>query len=165
VWSAPGVDPAAYLDGLGVLRPGLLVVHATQLSSRALALLASRGCVIVSCPRSNRWVGAGDPPLDAFYASGAPVAFGTDSLASSPDLDMFAELAAARAVSRVPAARLLESATRRGAEALGLGDELGSLAPGRRAELLAVRIPEGVVDVEEYLVNGRVQPADTYWLD
>jgi cytosine/adenosine deaminase-related metal-dependent hydrolase len=165
VWSAPGVDPAAYLDGLGVLRPGLLVVHATQLSSRALALLASRGCVIVSCPRSNRWVGAGDPPLDAFYASGAPVAFGTDSLASSPDLDMFAELAAARAVSRVPAARLLESATRRGAEALGLGDELGSLAPGRRAALLAVRIPEGVADVEEYLVNGRVQPADTYWLE
>jgi 5-methylthioadenosine/S-adenosylhomocysteine deaminase len=153
-WSPPGLDPAEYLDRMGVLRPGLLVVHATQLSSRALARLAERGCVIVSCPRSNRWVGAGDPPLDAFYASGAPVAFGTDSLASAPDLDMFAELAAARALSSVPAATLLESATRRGAEALGFGQDLGTIEPGKRAELLAVSIPAHVQDVEEYLLSG-----------
>ena len=101
-WSPPGVDPAAYLDSLGVLAPGLLVVHATQLGPSALARLAARGCVIVSCPRSNRWVGAGDPPIDDFYASGAAVVFGTDSLASAPDLDMFAELAAARRVSTRP---------------------------------------------------------------
>ena len=44
------------------------------------------GCVIVSCPRSNVWVGVGDPPLDDFYASGAPVALGTDSLASTDSL-------------------------------------------------------------------------------
>lgn len=163
-WSAPGLDPAEYLDRLGVLRPGLLAVHATQLSSGALGRLAGRGCVIVSCPRSNQRVGAGDPPLDAFYASGAPVAFGTDSLASAPDLDMFAELAAARAVSTVPAARLLESATRRGADALGFGQELGTIAPGKRAALLAVSIPPGIQDVEEYLVAG-VPPSDVRWLE
>jgi cytosine/adenosine deaminase-related metal-dependent hydrolase len=164
-WSAPGVDPANYLDGLGVLRPGLLVVHATQLAPRALARLADRGCVIVSCPRSNRWVGVGDPPLDAFYASGAAVAIGTDSLASAPDLDMFAELAAARALSRVPAARLLESATRRGAEALGFGQDLGTIEPGKRADLLAVAVPAGVEDVEEYLVSGGIGPAEIRWLE
>jgi aminodeoxyfutalosine deaminase len=163
-WSAPGVDPAEYLDNLGVLRPGLLVVHATQLRPPALRRLADRQCVIVSCPRSNRWVGAGDPPLDDFYASGAAVTFGTDSLASAPDLDMFAELAAARAISSVPASRLLESATLTAARALGLEADLGSIAPGKRAKLIAVRIPPGVNDVEEYLVRG-VPPSDVWWLD
>jgi aminodeoxyfutalosine deaminase len=153
-WSPPGVDPAAYLDSLGVLAPGLLVVHATQLGPPALARLAAHGCVIVSCPRSNRWVGAGDPPLDDFYASGAAVVFGTDSLASAPDLDMFAELAAARRVSSVSAARLLESATRAAACALGLDADFGSISVGKRAELLAVRVPAEVDDVEEYLVSG-----------
>jgi cytosine/adenosine deaminase-related metal-dependent hydrolase len=163
-WSPPRCGPAEYLDRLGVLRPGLLVVHAAQLLPDALHLVAERGCVIVSCPRSNRWVGAGDPPLDAFYASGAPVTFGTDSLASAPNLEMFAELAAARAVSSVPAARLLESATRIGAEALGLDADLGTLEPGKRADLLAVRLPAGVVDVEEYMVGG-IEPDAIEWLE
>jgi cytosine/adenosine deaminase-related metal-dependent hydrolase len=162
-WLPPRVDPAEYLDRLGVLRPGLLAVHATQLTQPALARLAARGCVIVSCPRSNRWVGAGDPPLDDFYASGAAVAFGTDSLASAPDLDMFAELAAARTLSTVPAGKLLESATLTAARALRLDADLGSITAGKRAELIAVRIPEGIEDVEEYLVNG-VQPVDIRWL-
>jgi cytosine/adenosine deaminase-related metal-dependent hydrolase len=157
-WSPPGVDPVEYLDALGVLTPGLLTVHATQLKPAALTRLAARGCVIVSCPRSNRWVGAGDPPLDDFYASGAAVTFGTDSLASAPDLDMLAELAAARAVSTVPAAKLLESATLTAARALGLDADLGSITVGKRAELVAVRIPASVDDVEEYLVGG-IEPS------
>lgn len=160
-WTVPRLDPVAYLDRLGVLKPGLLVVHATQLTPDALAIAAARGCVIVSCPRSNRWVGAGDPPLDDFYASGATVAFGTDSLASVESLDMFAELAAARAVSSVPDATLLESATRGGAIALGLGASHGRLAPGLRGPLLAVRVPAGVTDVEEYLVSG--MPQERQW--
>lgn len=163
-WSPPGIDPAEYLDRMGVLRPGLLVVHGTQLSAHALARLAERRCVIVSCPRSNRWVGAGDPPLDAFYASGAPVAFGTDSLASAPDLDMFAELSAARALATVPPAMLLESATIHGAAALGFAADLGTIEPGKRAELIAVRVPPGVEDVEEYLVGG-IEPSAIAWLD
>jgi cytosine/adenosine deaminase-related metal-dependent hydrolase len=161
-WSPPATGPAEYMDRLGVLRPGLLVVHATQLSSVQLALVARRGCAIVSCPRSNRWVGAGDPPIDAFYASGAPVAFGTDSLASAPDLDMFAELAAARAVSTVPARQILESATRRGAEVLGFGSTLGTLAPGKAAAVIAVDVPPGVKDVEEYLLTG-IRPSAVRW--
>ena len=162
-WAIPGQDPVEYLDSLGVLRPGLLAVHCAQLAPSALKRLAACGCILVSCPRSNRWVGAGDPPLDSFYESGAAVAFGTDSLASAADLSMFAELAAARAVSTVPAAKLLESATRRGAEALGFDGDLGTIGAGKRADLLAVRIPADVVDVEEYLVSG-VAAADVRWL-
>ena len=164
-WSPPGMDPAAYLDGLAVLRPGLLAVHATQLSPSALGRLADRGCVIVSCPRSNRWVGAGDPPLDAFYACGAPVAFGTDSLASVEDLNLFKEMAEARRLAPgVSARQILTSATLTGATALGFGTELGSISVGKRAELIAVRVPAGVEDVEEYLVGG-IQPSDIEWLE
>jgi aminodeoxyfutalosine deaminase len=167
-WSPPGIDPAEYLDRLGVLRPGLLAVHATQLKAAALGRLADRGCVIVSCPRSNRWVGAGDPPIAAFYASGARVAFGTDSLASVGDLNLFGEIASARRLAPdVPARRLLASATVDGAAALGLAGELGTISPGKRADLIAVRLPPGALDiedVEEYLVGG-IQPADIAWLD
>jgi cytosine/adenosine deaminase-related metal-dependent hydrolase len=163
-WSPPGVDPAEYLDRLGVLRPGLLAVHATQLAAEALGRLADRGCVIVSCPRSNRWVGAGDPPIAAFYASGARVAFGTDSLASVADLNLFSEIAAARRLApEVSARRLLASATVDGAAALGLAGELGTISPGKRADLIAVRIPPGVVDVEEYLVGG-IPASDVEWV-
>jgi imidazolonepropionase-like amidohydrolase len=81
------------------------------------------------------------------------------------DLNMFAELAAMRGLAPgVAAARLLESATRSGATALGFGDDLGTIEPGRRAELIAVRLPPGVVDVEEYLVSG-VGPSDIRWLE
>lgn len=161
-WKAAGCDPVEYLDRLGVLTPGLLVVHATQLKKPALAKLAERGCVIVSCPRSNRWVGAGDPPLDDFFASGATVALGTDSLASAGSLDMFDELAAARAISTVSNARLLEAATRGGAIALGLDEHYGRIAPGLRGPLLAVNAPAGVSDVEEWVVGGR--PETRRWV-
>jgi len=161
-WVCPRTDPVRYLDRLGVLMPGLLTVHATQLQEDALAILAARGCVIVSCPRANQWIGNGNPPIDDFYASGCTVAFGTDSLASADTLDMFEELAAARRMSSVPDRVLLDSATTGGALALGLDREYGRIAPGMRGPLLAVRVPSGVTDVEEYLVAG--VPPDRTWI-
>ena len=92
------------------------------------------------------------------------VAFGTDSLASVPDLNMFRELAEARRIApRVPARRLLESATVIGARGLRF-DEFGTLEAGKRASVLAIDVPDGVEDVEEYLVSG-VDPAGVRWLD
>jgi 5-methylthioadenosine/S-adenosylhomocysteine deaminase len=92
------------------------------------------------------------------------VAFGTDSLASAPDLNLFSELAEARRLApRVPARTLLESATRQGAAALGFGDELGTIEAGKRAHLIAVRVPDGVDDVEEYLVGG-IEASAIRWL-
>jgi cytosine/adenosine deaminase-related metal-dependent hydrolase len=75
---------------------------------------------------------------------------------------MFAELAAARRVSSVPDAQLLESATHGGARALGLDAQFGRIAAGLRAPLLAVRVPAGVNDVQEYLVGGT--PEDRQWI-
>jgi 5-methylthioadenosine/S-adenosylhomocysteine deaminase len=99
-----------------------------------------------------------------FYASGVRVAVGTDSLASVEDLNLFAELAEVRRLApAVPAGRLLESATLAGAQALGFQSELGSIEPGQRAQLLAVRLRGDVQDVEEYLLGG-IEPGDVRWL-
>ena len=152
------------LDRLGLLTPRLLAVHGTQLDEHEIARLAQAGATIVTCPRSNRWTGAGTPPIEQFYASGVRVAIGTDSLASVEDLNVFAELAAVRRLApHVPAARILESATIHGAAALGFASEFGTIAPGKRADLIAVRVPSGVEDVEEYLLSG-IEPPDIKWL-
>ena len=164
-WRPPGVSPVAYLADLGLLDSRVLAVHGVQCGVDDLSRLRGLGTTVVSCPRSNRYVGVGDPPLDGMYAAGVRVAFGTDSLASVGDLNVFAELAAARRIaSRAPAHQLLESATLAGAVALGFGDEFGSIEPGKRAALLGVRLPGGVGDVEEYLLSG-IEPEDIRWLD
>jgi cytosine/adenosine deaminase-related metal-dependent hydrolase len=154
-WQAPGCGPVEYLDGLAVIDRNTLVVHGVQFDDAALTRLAAIGATLVTCPRSNQWVGVGVPPIERFYRSGVAVAVGTDSLASVEDLNLFSELKTMRWIAPgVPAAKLLESATLTGARALGLGDELGSLTPGKRAEIIAVSLPGSVNDVEEYLVSG-----------
>jgi cytosine/adenosine deaminase-related metal-dependent hydrolase len=113
-WVPPRTGPVEYLDELGVIDARTLVVHAVQLTDNSLALVRARGATIVTCPRSNQWVGVGVPPVERFYESGVPVAIGTDSLASVADLNLFEELKAlrwlaprvpARSVSRTPSAR------------------------------------------------------------
>jgi aminodeoxyfutalosine deaminase len=163
-WRTPACGPVEYLERLGVLGRRLLVVHGVHLSDHGLSVLAREGVTLVTCPRSNRWVGAGDPPVARFYASGVRVAIGTDSLASATDLNMFAELAALHHLApELPPSILLESATRTGAEALGL-DNLGVIRPGALARLIAVDLPAGVRDVETYLVEG-IDAAQVSWLD
>jgi cytosine/adenosine deaminase-related metal-dependent hydrolase len=164
-WQVPGVSPTEYLDTLGFLRPHSLLVHGVQLAGDDLARVKAAGAPIVSCPRSNAYVGAGPPPLASFYAARIPVALGTDSLASCTDLNMFAELAEARRIApAVPARELLRSATLTGAEVLAFDTHYGSIETGKRATLIAVRVPANVDDVEEYLVSG-VQPDAISWLD
>jgi cytosine/adenosine deaminase-related metal-dependent hydrolase len=163
-WTPPGTGPVPYLDALGVLDARTLVVHGTQLTRPELDRLAAIGATLVTCPRSNQWVGVGLPPVAAFYEAGVAVAVGTDSLASVADLNLFAELEAMRQLAPgVPARRLLASATVVGARALGLGDELGTLEAGKRASIVAVRLPGPVADVEEHLVGG-VPPARVAWV-
>ena len=82
-----------YLDDSGFLDARVLAVHGVQMTPADLARLAARGATLVTCPRSNGHTGAGAPPIEDFYASGVRVAVGTDSLASAPDLNVFAELA------------------------------------------------------------------------
>jgi aminodeoxyfutalosine deaminase len=161
-WTPPRCGPVDYLDRLGLVGPSLLAVHCVQCTDAELRRLAEAGSTIVTCPRSNVWVGVGSPPASRFFASGARVAIGTDSLASASDVNLFSELAALHTLAPdVPPARLLESATRAGAEAIGRPD-LGVIAPGARARLIAVDLPSGVRDVEAHLVEG-VHPSQVAW--
>ena len=164
-WIPPACGPVEYIERLGLLNDRLIAVHGVQFTDEELRRLASSGATVVACPRSNRWTGAGVPPVSRFYASGVRVAIGTDSLASVADLNLFSEMAEVRRLApEVPARRILQSATLDGAIALGFGRDLGSVSAGKRAELLAIRVPPGVEDVEEYLVGG-VEPFDIGWLD
>jgi len=164
-WTAPGVSPVKYLDEMGFIDDRLLVVHGVQMSNVDLAIVKERGATLVTCPRSNGHTGAGLPPIVDFYESGARIAIGTDSLASAPDLNVFAEVATLHALApSVPPASLLESATIQGARALGFDADYGTIEPGKLARLLAVDVPPGTSDVEEYLVSG-IHPGQVRWID
>ncbi|MGE3955309.1 MAG: amidohydrolase family protein [Vicinamibacterales bacterium] len=161
----PGASPVTYLDDAGFLGGRTLAVHGVQMTQADLARIAACGATLVTCPRSNAHTGAGVPPVADFYAAGVRVAVGTDSLASTPDLNLFAELAAMRALAPgVPAGRLIESATINGAHALGFEADFGTLEAGKRARVLAVDVPAGLTDVEEYLVSG-IEPGQVSWAD
>jgi len=164
-WTPPACGPVEYLQRLGLVNGRLLAVHCTQIKDDDLARLAAAGSTIVTSPRSNAWTGAGTPRIEAFFASGARVAIGTDSLASVADLNVFAEMAEVRRLaSSIPASRILAAATVDGAAALGFAGELGTIEPGQRADLIAVRVPPSIDDVEEYLLTG-VEPDAISWLD
>jgi len=164
-WVPPGGSPVQFLEESGFLDSRVLAVHGVQMTRADLDRLAACGTTLVTCPRSNQHTGAGVPPLEAFYEAGVPVAVGTDSLASAPDLNVFAELAAMRSLApSVPAGALLNSATRQGSRALGFDGDFGTIEPGKVARLLAVAVPTGTDDVEEYLVSGIV-PEQIRWIE
>jgi len=165
-WVPPGGSPVQFLDESGFLDARVLAVHGVQMTADDLERLAARGATVVTCPRSNGHTGAGAPPIADFYESGVRVAVGTDSLASSPDLNVFAELATMRALAPdVPATALLDSATRQGARALGFDGDYGTIEPGKLARLIAVEIPPLTIDVEEYLVAAGIRPEQIRWID
>ena len=163
-WVAPGGTPVQFLDDSGFLDNRVLAVHGVQMTTADLDRLVARGATLVTCPRSNGHTGAGAPPIEDFYNYGVKVAVGTDSLASAPDLNVFAELATMRALApTVSAGALLDSATRQGARALGFDADYGTIEPGKSGRVLAVSVPADTEDVEEYLVGG-IEPAQIHWL-
>ncbi len=161
----PRLRPVDYLESVGWLRDDTIAVHGVQLVGDEINRLAQAGTTLVVCPRSNDWTGAGVPAISEFYIRGLRVAIGTDSLASAPDLNVFKEMSEVRRLAPdVPAAQLLESATIVGAQALGRGRSHGAIEPGRQAALIAVEIPTGISDVEEYLLSG-IEPCSITWLE
>ncbi|HKQ62283.1 MAG TPA: amidohydrolase family protein, partial [Candidatus Polarisedimenticolaceae bacterium] len=160
-WTAPGLTPVGYLDRLGVLSARTLAVHAVRLDAADRGRLQTRGVTVVACPRSNERLGVGTAPVAQLLEEGVPVALGTDSLASAPDLDPFAELAALRRIHRIPPIAALRVATLNGARALGLGAELGSIEPGKLARLAVVPVEAGQDPLETLCaVPPRVHPLE-----
>jgi 5-methylthioadenosine/S-adenosylhomocysteine deaminase len=141
-----GRRPLARLDALGLVSPGLVAVHMTQLEDDEIALCADRGVQVVHCPESNLKLASGFCPVQRLRDAGINVALGTDGAASNNDLDMLGELRTAALLAKgvaqdpsaIPAATALRMATLDGARALGLGDAIGSLEPGKEADMVAV---------------------------
>ncbi len=141
-----GRRPLQRLVDLGMVTPLLAAVHMTQLTTDEIGLLADRGARVIHCPESNLKLASGFCPVTRLAAAGVRLALGTDGAASNNDLDMFSEMRTAALVAKgvvadagvLPAAATLRMGTLGGAEALGLGDRIGSLEPGKEADLICV---------------------------
>ncbi len=142
--------PIERLDELGLLGPRLVAVHMTQLTEAEIAHCAERGVHVVHCPESNLKLASGFCPAARLREAGLNVALGTDGAASNNDLDLLGEMRSAALLGKgvagdaaaLPAHAVLEMATLAGARALGLDDEIGSLVPGKSADLVAVRLDD-----------------------
>ncbi|MDJ0856671.1 MAG: amidohydrolase [Desulfobacterales bacterium] len=139
-----GRSPVAHLDHLGLLDPDTLLVHAVWMDADDIARAADAGAGIVHCPESNMKLGAGIAPLPRFLESGLTVGLGTDGCASNNNQDLFREMDMAAKLHKlaagdptvVPAATALQMATIDGARAIGLGEVVGSLEVGKRADII-----------------------------
>ena len=132
-----GERPLARLDRLGLVGPGLVAVHMTQLEEPEIERLAAVGAHVVHCPESNLKLASGFCPAVRLLAAGVNVALGTDGAASNNDLNLLGEMRSAAllgkgvagSASALPAAQALRMATINGARALGLDGEIGSIEP------------------------------------
>ena len=143
-----GARPLERLRRLGLLGPSLIAVHCVHIEQAEIDLLARHGCSVVHCPSSNLKLASGFAPVDSMLKSNINVALGTDGAASNNRLDLLNEMrtaallakAVARDAQALPAHAALHAATLGGARALGLGARVGSIEPGKRADLVAVAL-------------------------
>jgi 5-methylthioadenosine/S-adenosylhomocysteine deaminase len=144
----PGVTGTRLLAEHDLLGSEVVAAHCVVVDDEEIDLLASTGTGVAHCPRSNAALGCGVAPLAELRSAGARVGVGTDSPASAPSFDFFEELRSVVLTARARAGRpdvlsaseALELGTLGSARALGLDAEIGSLAPGKRADLAVVSL-------------------------
>ena len=142
--------PIQRLQDLGLLSPNLIAIHCSQLDDSDLDILAATKPNIVHCPSSNMKLASGICPVETLRARGINVALGTDSVASNNNLDMINELRIAGLLAKVSNMNpeslkvdaLLSMASINGARALGMEDQIGSLKPGKSADMIAINLDD-----------------------
>jgi len=180
------MSPTRVLDSLGVWNGRSLAAHGVWLDERDMGILKARGVGVAHCPSSNMKLASGVAPVVRMLAMGLSVGLGPDGPAgSNNDFNLFEEMDLAAKLQKVatsdpqalPAATALEMATIRGARALGMEKEIGSLETGKRADLIMVRTdrPNAVPmydpvsqmvyalkadDVRDVMVNGKTVVRD-----
>jgi 5-methylthioadenosine/S-adenosylhomocysteine deaminase len=145
-----GQTAAVYLDGLGVLDGDTVLAHGVHLTPEEIELLAERGSGVAHCPQSNLKLASGTAPLPALLRAGVRVGLGTDGAASNNDLSLWGEINAAALVHKLvsgdptaaDARTVVRLATRGGADLVGMGDQLGSLEVGKRADLILIDLQQ-----------------------
>lgn len=146
-WLPTGVSPVRYVLQWGLFDvPELLAVHCVQVDGSDIDVLASHDVSIAYCARCNAKLGMGVAPLSAFFEHGIPVGIGTDSPASNSTIDFFDEMRIGLLLQRAllgdeswfTADSFVRMATIDGAKALRMDDRVGSLEPGKQADIIAV---------------------------
>ncbi|MBN1546736.1 MAG: amidohydrolase [Syntrophaceae bacterium] len=176
-----GMRATTYLKNLELLDPGFIAFHGVYLDEEDMAIFADHGCKVVHNPESNMKLASGVAPVTAMIKQGIRVGLGTDGCASNNNLDMFQEMNTAAKLGKVAlldptvmsAPTVLRMATCHGAEVLGMGDRVGSLKVGMKADLIVIDTYKphltplyhedshlvyaaGGADVDTVLINGRV---------
>jgi len=147
-WQSPHCTPIEYLERLGVLSTKPLLAHCVVVSETDIERIASNGAKIAHCPKSNAKFGHGWAPFEKFLDAGITVGLGSDSVASNNVCDLleesrFASLAARNRPDRkrfITAKEALKAATLGGAQALGLDHLIGTLEPGKQADIAVVSL-------------------------
>ena len=157
-------SPVRHVAATGLFKQRLIAAHMIQLDAEDIRLVAASGVGAVHNPTSNMKLGAGVAPVAAMIDAGVNVGLGTDGAASNNDLDMWEEIRLAALLHKlkaadptaVPAPVALDMATRMGARAVGLGDDVGRLVPGMQADLIQVDFTRlrhsPLYDVQSHLV-------------
>jgi 5-methylthioadenosine/S-adenosylhomocysteine deaminase len=176
-----GARPVLHLENLGLLDSRVVADHCVMLTDKEIILLAQRGVNVAHCPESNMKLASGIAPVPQMLAAGLSVGLGTDGSASNNNVDMFGEMNSAARVHKVnsldptsmPAETVLEMATIGGARVLGADSDIGSLEPGKKADLIVLdmnqphltplfNIPSHMVyaargaDVIHSIINGQI---------
>ena len=141
-----GVRPLERLARLGLLGPNFIGVHAVHLNEAEIEFLVTHCCHVAHCPTSNLKLASGIAPIAQLAAAGVNLGLGSDGAASNNRLDLFGEMRLAALLAKgvsgdaaaLPAAAALKAATLGGARALNLDSQIGSITPGKRADLVAV---------------------------
>ncbi len=182
-----GRSPPRHLDRLGVLDGPTVLAHCIHLSRDEVELLAERRSAVAHCPMSNLKLGSGVAPIPALRAAGVRTSLGTDGPVSSNDLDLWPALRLGAVLHKgvaedprlMPSPEVFAQATIEGARALGLGDRIGSIEPGKEADLVIVDLDRphlvplhdvyahlvyavGRDDVRTVLIQGRVVMRDRH---
>ena len=176
-----GVTPVMHLDNLGLLDSKVVAAHCVVLDKREIDLLARRGVKVVHCPESNMKLASGVAPVPEMLGAGIAVGLGTDGSASNNNVDMFGEMNTGAKLHKahrldptaMAATETLAMATIGGARVLGAENEIGSLEPGKKADLIVLdlnqphltplyNIPSHLVyaargaDIVHSVINGKV---------
>jgi 5-methylthioadenosine/S-adenosylhomocysteine deaminase len=145
-----GLRPIERLHRLGLLGPNLIAVHGVHINPPEIHRLAENGCAVAHCPTSNLKLASGLAPIGELLSAGVRVGLGTDGAASNNRLDILSELRLAALLAKatgndataIPAHQALRMATLEGAAALGMERSIGSLVPGKWADLCAIRLDD-----------------------
>lgn len=143
---ATGKRPVEWLDSIGALTPRMTAAHSNWLTMREVRMFRDHGVNVSTCPASNMKLASGACPVPEFYGNGVNVSLGTDGSTTNNTLDMIAEMRLAGLLQKVsymdptvaPAQYMLDMATVNGAKAIGMEKDLGSLEPGKYADVVVI---------------------------